>query len=101
MAGRPALRSKTVVQYNTKISTHYCLATVGQGAKSGNPGLATFNLEDDDDSDDYDVTGDDSDHEDDLRNRDDLNAMLVRVRINEEVSFLATLLPSHITLVPG
>jgi hypothetical protein len=70
--GRPALRSKNVSKYNSKLSRHYCLATSGQVAKSGNPNLPVFDMEDDDDSD---VS--DDEHEEEMRNREDLNALLV------------------------
>ena len=73
-SGRPALRSKKVSKYNDKLSSNYRLPVAGQVAKSGNPDLPIFDLEDDgDDSDDSDDGADD-----DLRNRDDLNSLLVK-----------------------
>ena len=54
------------------MSKHYCLATSGQVAKSGNPNLPVFDMEDDDDSD---VS--DDEHEEEMRSREDLNALLV------------------------
>ena len=73
-SGRPALRSKTLTRYNPQLSKNYLLPTTGQAAKSGNPDLPIFDLESDDDESDDDDEGVD----DDLRNREDVNSLLVK-----------------------
>ena len=72
--GRPALRSKTLTRYDPQLSKNYLLPTTGQIAKSGNPDLPIFDLESDDDESDDDDEGID----DDLRNREDVNSLLVK-----------------------
>jgi E3 ubiquitin-protein ligase HECTD4 len=76
VSGRPALRAKTASKYNQQMSKHYCLPTIGQLAKCGNPNLPIFDMEDDDDDDDADDSDDGNDEE--LRNREDMNTLLVK-----------------------